>query len=120
MMKGDNSRLSEKGEIMRRIIVSGAAVLSLVCAVPAFATDVSQTPAEPAPTFEQLKADHLKKIDERLNSLQKEKTCIQSAKTHEELRACRLKHKKEMKGQRGDMRKGRPTGMGGPMAPPVQ
>jgi len=65
-----------------------------------------------APNFEQMKADHLKKLDERINSLQQEKACVQAAKNQDELRACRSKHRAEMEKHRDDMRQG--VGPGGP------
>jgi hypothetical protein len=105
---------------MRRVLISGATALSLLFAVPAFAIEGGQPPATAAPDFEQVRADHLKRIEERLNSLQKEKTCVQSAKNHDELRTCRAKHKEEMKGHHGEMRKGSPDGKGRQMAPPVK
>jgi hypothetical protein len=67
---------------------------------------------EPGPNFEQMKADHLKILDERMNSLQQEKTCVQAAKNPDDLKACRSKHRSEMKKHRDDMRKG--VGPGGP------
>jgi hypothetical protein len=105
---------------MRRGVIAVSTVLSLVFAVPAFAVDGTQPPKETAPTFEQIKADHLKKLDERLNSLQQERVCAQAAKNQDELRACRAKHKAEMKEHRDDMRMRGPGGPGGPIPPPVK
>jgi hypothetical protein len=75
--------------------------LSLVLAVSAFAIEGSQPTA---PNFEQMKADHLKKIDDRMNSLTEEKVCVQAAKNQEELKACWMKHRSEMQQHRDDMR----------------
>ena len=77
-------------------------------------------------TFEERQAEVLKHIDTRLSSLQEEKTCVQAAKSHDDLRACRQKHHAEMDHMRGEYGKdcGKcgckdgpcgPGGMGGPM-----
>jgi hypothetical protein len=105
---------------MRRGTVAVSAALSLVLALPAVAAESNQPPIDPAPTFEQIKADHLKKIEDVLNSLQKEKVCVQAANSQDELRACRLKHKAEMKEHRSEMRKRGSGSRGGPIPPPVQ
>src|SRR4030066_2416658 len=72
----------------------------------------SQPTKETGPHFEQMKANHLKKLDERMNSLQQEKTCVQAAMNQDDLMACRSKHKAEMKKHRDDMRQR--VGPGGP------
>ena len=72
----------------------------------------SQPMKEAGPNFEQMKADHLKKLDKRMNSLQQEKTCVQAAKNQDDLMACRSKHKAEMKKHRNDM--GQKVGPGSP------
>jgi hypothetical protein len=105
---------------MRRGVIAASTVLSLVFAVPVFAADATQPPKETAPSFEQMKADHLKRLDERLNSLQQEKVCVQAAKNQDELRACRAKHKSDMKMHRDDMKMRGPGGPGGQMPPPAK
>jgi hypothetical protein len=107
------------GGVMKRAIVSVAALLSLALAAPAFAAEETQPSAgttQPSTgagaNFEQRKADHLKKLDDRINSLQGEKTCVQSAKNSDELRACRMKHKSWMKDRRNGM--GKRGGRGSP------
>ena len=106
---------------MKRVVIVVAAVLSLVFVVPAFAIEGSQPPKETGLNFEQMKADHLKKLDERMTSLQEEKTCAQAAKNQDDLRACRAKHKAEMKEYRDEMRRGGgPGGPRGPVPPPVK
>ena len=103
---------------MKREVIAVAAVLSLAFAVPAFAIEGIQPSEATAPTFEQMKADHLKGLDDRMNSLQQEKACTQAATNQDELRACRLKHKDEMKEKRDEMRKrGGPGGSGGQVPP---
>jgi hypothetical protein len=107
-----------KGGLMKRGVIAVATVLSLVFVVPAFAVDGSQpATTTTAPNFEQMKADHLKKLDERMTSLQQEKTCVQAAKILDDLKACRAKHRAEMKEHRDDMRMkghGGPAGEGSP------
>ncbi len=106
---------------MKRVVIAVAAVLSLVFAVPAFAIEGSQPPEETVLNFEQMRDDHLKKLDERMNSLQQEKTCVQAAKNQDDLRACRAKHRAEMKKYRDEMRKGGGPGwQGGQVPPPVK
>jgi hypothetical protein len=108
----------DKGGIMKRVVIAVAAVLSLVFALTAFAIEGVQPPKETGINFEQMKANHLKNLDGRINSLQDEKTCAQAAKNPEDLTTCRSKHRAEMKGQRDGMRKG--YGMGGQVPPPVK
>jgi hypothetical protein len=102
----------KKGEKMKRTLI--AAVLLLVAfAVPALATDGGQPPTVPGQTFEQRQANILKMIDERIAGMQEGKTCIQAAKNDDDLRACREKHRSEMREKYGKM--GPPGGMmGGP------
>jgi len=106
---------------MKRVVIAVAAVLSLVFAIPAFAIEGIQPPKETGINFEQMKADHLKKLDERMNSLQQEKTCVEAAKNRDDLITCRSKHKAEMKGHGDEMRKsGGLYGPGGQVPPPVK
>ena len=78
----------------------------------------SQPMKEAGPNFEQMKADHLKLLDERINSLQQEKACVQAAKNQDDLKTCWSKHKAEMEKRRDDMRKrGGPGGPGGQIPP---
>lgn len=94
----------DKGGIMKRVVIAVAAVLSLVLALPAFAIEGIQLPKETGINFEQMKADYLKKLDERVNSLQQEKTCVQAAKNRDDVKTCRSQHKAKMKDRRDDMR----------------
>ena len=77
-----------------------AAIISLLIVAPVFADNSVQQPKGPGPNFEQVKADILKRIDERIARNQEEKSCAQAAKNHEDLKACREKFKEEMKAQR--------------------
>ena len=93
---------------MNRVVIAVAAVLSLVIAASAFGTDGSQPPqGTTALTFDQMKANCLTMLDERLNSLQEEKTCVQAANTQDDLKACWEKHKVAMKAKRNYRRGGR-------------
>jgi hypothetical protein len=107
---------TNRGGIMRRTLVT-AIVLSLALAVPAFAVDGGQPPNNQAPNFEQRKADILKNIDERIARIQEERTCVQAANSHEDLKACREKMRQEMEKMRGEMgKRGGHGGPGGPMS----
>jgi hypothetical protein len=110
-----------KGGIMKRGVIAVVAVLSLVFAVPAFAVEGIQPSAGTVPDFEQMKTDHLKRLDDRINSLQEEKACVQAAKNKDDIRVCRSKHKVEMRGHGDEMRKrGGPGGPGGQVPPQVK
>lgn len=64
-----------------------AVVISLALAGSAFAVDSGK-----AQTFDQQKASILKKLDERAKRTQDAQTCVQAAKTADDLKACRAKH----------------------------
>ena len=100
---------------MKKTVIGLAAALSLAFAASAFAAEGTQPSTGTPPDFEQMKAYRLQKIDDRMNSLQKEKVCVKAAKSQDDLRACRSKHKTEMKEHRGKMKKG-----GGPSVPGSQ
>jgi hypothetical protein len=70
-----------KGELMNKEVIAVAAAMVMALAVPAFAAEATQPAAGTPPTFEQMKADHLKWIDTRVKSLQEEKVCAEAAKT---------------------------------------
>jgi hypothetical protein len=107
-----------KGGIMERAVIVAVVVLSLVFTVSAFAIEGSQPPGATAPNFDQMKADLLKKLDERMTNLQKEKICVQAAKNRDDLRACRAEHKADMKENRDEMRKRGGPGDPGSHVPP--
>jgi len=80
---------------------------------PVFSADENVSPGMgTAPQFEQMRADHLQRIEARIKSLQEEKACVHAAKNVDALRACRMKHRSEMKEFREEMR-----GKGGPGRP---
>ncbi len=96
---------------MKRTLIA-AALISLAFAALAFATE-SGPPTVPGQTFEQRQANILKMMDERIAGLQDGKTCIQAAMNDADLKACREKHRSEMREKYGEM--GHPGGMmGGP------
>ncbi len=97
---------------MKKVLIAVAIVVSLVFAISAFAVEGSPPPKAQCADFDQMKAFHMKKLDERINSLQEEKVCVQAAQSRDELKACRSKHKAEMKKHRDTMKKKR--GSGGP------
>jgi hypothetical protein len=73
---------------------------TMLLAVPAFAADNSSQPKGPGPNFEQHRAEILKRIDGRIARNQEEKSCVQAAKNHDDIKACRDKFKEELKEQR--------------------
>ena len=110
-----------KGGIMKRAVIAAVTVLSLIFAGLSFAVEGIQPSAETVPNFEQMKADHLQRLDDRINSLQEEKACIQAAKNQDDLTACRSKHKAEMKGHGDQMgKRGGHGGPGGQVPPPIK
>ncbi|MDQ7787997.1 MAG: hypothetical protein RDU01_10345 [Thermodesulfovibrionales bacterium] len=102
---------------MKRVVVAVLA-LSLVVAVSAFAVEDTQSPKDTGLNFEQMKTNHMKKLDERTNSLQQEKTCVQAAKNQDDLMGCRSKHKADMKGRHDEMRMRDGSGGPGSAVPP--
>jgi hypothetical protein len=101
-----------------------AAVLSLALAVPAFAVDGTQPPKDQSQSFEQKKADILKNMDERMARMQEEKSCVQAANSHADLKTCWEKRRQEMEKMRethgGMGKRGGPGGPGGQMPPQGQ
>ena len=102
---------------MKRALIA-ASVLSLAFAMPAFAVESGQPAKEvkdakgakaeqktPGDSLAQRKAGLLKRLDERIASMQQERKCIKAAKTQEEFGNCR-----ESRGDRGE-RRGRREGM---------
>jgi len=83
---------------MKTVMIAMA--VSILIAAPAFAADNAPQPKGPGPSFEQRKSDILKHIDERIARNQEEKTCVQAAKNHDDLKACRDKIRAEVMEQR--------------------
>lgn len=89
---------------MKRTVMA-AVVLLLAFATPVIAVEGDQPPKGPGQNFEQRKADILKRLDARIASAQEARACVQEAKNHEEIKACREKHKAEMQQFREENRK---------------
>lgn len=93
---------------MKRIIVAAAL---LVAASTAFATDAPPPGGRgmgPGPNFDKVKADVAGRINARIARNQEELSCVQAAKNHADLKACREKFREEMKEQREKNRDQRP------------
>jgi hypothetical protein len=107
-----------KGGIMKKAVIA-TLILSLAFALPAFAVESNEPPKGPAPTFEQKKAQILKRLDERSTKLQEEKACVQAAKNDNDLKACRDKFGPPHSpfGPGGPGGTGRPGIPGGPLPP---
>jgi hypothetical protein len=88
---------------MKRAIIA-AVLLSLAFAVPILAAEGGQPPSAPGKTFEQRQADMLKFVDERIATLQEGKTCVQAAKSDDDLTACKEKFMTEMRKKRDEMK----------------
>jgi hypothetical protein len=73
-----------------------AAAASIIFAAPVLAVDAPQSAKTPGPNFEQHKADIVRKIDARIAYRQEEKACVQAAKNHDDLKACRDRFKAEV------------------------
>jgi len=86
---------------MKRKVIVAAAVLSMAFAAPAFAAEGTQSTQEAASNVEQMKADYLKRLEDRMNSLQQEKTCIEGAQSQDDLRNCKWKKKSKKQGYPG-------------------
>ncbi|HXE96483.1 MAG TPA: hypothetical protein VN642_08760 [Dongiaceae bacterium] len=77
-----------------------AMTVSILFSAPAFAADNAPQFNGAGPSFEQRKSDILKHIDERIARNQEEKSCVQAAKNHDDIKACRDKFKAEVLQQR--------------------
>jgi len=97
----DSSKLKEERDNMKREITAVATVLSLAFAAPAFATEGTKTSQETSSNFEQVKDNYLKRLEDRMNRLQQEKTCIEKAQNQDELRNCKWKNKGKRQEYRG-------------------
>lgn len=77
----------------RKHITLVTAALTIIFATTAFALDTTAPSQDPAAQFEKMKADSLKKVDDRIKRLQEEKTCLEGATNHDDLINCRWKNK---------------------------
>jgi hypothetical protein len=109
---------------MKRALIAST-ILSLVFALPTLAIESNAPPPvqskKPVPTFDQRKAQVLKRLDERSTRLQEEKVCVQAAQNDEDLLACRQKSGppdgQHLKGRQGSLG---PPGITAPAPPPNQ
>ena len=83
---------------MKKVIMS--TVVAMLFALPAFAVDSAPQPKAPGPNFEKNKGEIIGRIDARIARNQEEKTCVQAAQNHADIKACRDKFKAEAKEQR--------------------
>lgn len=85
---------------MKRALIT--AVLAVVFITPAFAADTPATTKGPGHGIEQKKTEILQHIQERITNSQAEMTCVKSAQSHDELKACREKYRPQHKHDRSD------------------
>ena len=83
---------------MKKAMVTAA--VFILFATAAVAADNTQQPMVQGHNFEQHRADILKRIDERIVRNREEKSCVQAAKNHEDIKACQDKFKAEVREQR--------------------
>ena len=83
---------------MKKTIMAVSILLFFATSV--FAIDAMPLPNGTGPNFEQRKTEIINRIDQRITRNQEEKTCVQSAKSHDDLKACRDKFKTEVQKQR--------------------
>ena len=83
---------------MKKILIATAFALFL--ASPVIAADTAPQPKGSTSDIAQQKSEILKRIDARIAYNQEEKTCIQAAKTQDDIKACQNKLKSELQEQR--------------------
>jgi hypothetical protein len=86
---------AREGTPMKPAIVSAA--VAMLIAGSAHAADSPQPSKGTGPNVERIRAEILKRIDARIARNQEEKSCVQAAKTPEEIRTCQQKFRAEMK-----------------------
>ena len=74
-------------------------VVAMFYAVPVFAFDSTPAPKGTGSNFEQHRAEILRRIDSRILRNQEEKSCVQAARNHDDIKACREKFKEEIREQ---------------------
>ena len=74
-----------------------AAVLTGIFVIPAYAADSNTNPQGSGQNIAQKKAEILQHIDQRIANSQSEKVCVQAAKSHDEIKACREKYRPKPK-----------------------
>jgi hypothetical protein len=73
------------------------AVLTGIFVIPAYAVDSTTDPQGSGQNIEQKKSEILQHIDQRIANSQAEKVCVQAAKSHDEIKACREKYRPKSK-----------------------
>lgn len=102
--------------IMGKMLIGSLLALAVACAASTQAADQLQPPQRP--NFEQVKAEVARRITARITRNQEELSCVQTAKNHQDLKACMVKFRKEMQEQKGQVH--RPVQQGGGFPPPPQ
>ncbi|NVN99659.1 MAG: hypothetical protein HXX17_10065 [Geobacteraceae bacterium] len=78
----------------------GTLLLALLFSIPVFAADNQPQQGTPGQNFEKHKSDIIARIDKRIARNQEEKSCVQAAKNHDDIKACRDKLKEEQNADR--------------------
>ena len=89
---------------MNKIIVAAAILMTVSSAFAADSPPPSQGKG-PGPNFDKAKADTITRINARISRNQEELACVQAAKNHADMKACRDKFREEMKEQHQHMGK---------------
>ena len=74
-----------------------AVALTGICVIPAYAADTNTNPQGAGQNIEQKKVEILRHIDQRIANSQAEKVCVQAAKSHDDIKACREKYRPKPK-----------------------
>lgn len=101
---------------MKKILVSIAS-FSILIAGTAFAAEKAAQPNANAKDFKATQEMIVKHLDERIDMLQREKACVEAAKSDEDLNLCRERFREERKEALDKMKMGRENRKGA-MAPP--
>ena len=88
---------------MKRIVLVLCVVFA--CASISLAADNVQQGKEPGQNFEKQKANIINRIDARIARNQEEKSCVQAAQKHADVKACQDKFRDENKERREQMKK---------------
>jgi hypothetical protein len=85
-----------------RVFALTVFVFVAVCAQLAVADEQGMSPRGRGHNVAQKKAEILQYIEERIANSKLEMTCVQSAQSHDELKACREKYRPQHKNNRGE------------------
>lgn len=81
-----------------------ATILAIVCVTSAVAGEVDTQSDRTPPTFEEKKAEILSHLKEKITRDQAEQSCVQGAKSHDDLKTCREKFRHERREERMERR----------------